>query len=1762
MFEWISKIWRKKITPASYEEAEKRLLSSNFPSMKPTQEFQVSLKDKLLQRFSAKSAQSFFVKRRSAFGIALGVFILVVAGWFFYSPNLPDSIEHIIRRSTISLVKAGTPAVAVNFPIRVGFSYNIQQEALQKYFSITPAIEGTVSLKNKILTFNHPKYLDYETEYTLKVAKEASSSMEKDFEITFTTRGNFRNEFYLSSGVDFAHYTVNYYESVPQVIIDSTFDEGKYKTNLYKVTPEKVVDFVLKVNSDYEAGTKEETFAPLKQNLVESSEVQEESRKESDGKGGQVIYKPGLKETGIYFVEMKGKPGKYDDGVYRFFLTYSRYAASTKYLGGELVNWVVDMQNAKGVAGAKIKAFDKDKKTVFEDRTDEQGIHKFTYGDFSPVIEMLDVNGEVLINILNFRYRSVVTSSCWSWAGCYSQKYSSYVMTDRPLYSPGDKVQFKVLLRKKGESKYDGSIKTAEVEVRGADYGTPVDTIFKNDYEVNSMGTFAGEFNLGKELATGQYFLTVKVGEEIVNVYQFGVEVFQKPDFEVKVKANKDKYISGQSVSVDVESKYFFGTPVKGQKVKVEIAEWGYYDYGEMLVSKEGVLDQNGRLSLTFDNVKIEQQNQYWWWGNDSRTLLIKATVKENTGKEVSKSMPVAFYTSEYSVKLEEPKNLWRFLPREKTKMVFRVTRNLDASENNGAEGVEIKLNFIKRKWNSPETFLFEQDKILKTDLFGKVQLETEFPVGGSYLLKYEVTDSKGNKTSYEDYFWIPDVENGVTYDESSPQNTVQIALLTDKETYKVGEKARVTAYLPQEEGDLFVSANAGSVEYVLADSISGDTKTFEVPITGNMVPGFFLFAEVYNSGVFLTGTKFVEVTGKKLSVEITSSKKQLYPKEEVILSVATKDENGSPVASEGAISVIDKAILALRAFDKTSLFDAFYKKPSEQDLGRLLSSEPFVVGAAEMGGCFLGNTKISMADGSLKNIEDIKIGDVILTRENDFSSRLSKDTVVRKFEHIVGEYLVINGSLKVTSVHRMFVNGRWKTAGEIRTGDFFVDFNGKSVRVNSIQKVLSRVKVYNFETARLHTYFADSVYVHNDKGGGDVRPRTNFVDTAYWNAFVETGSDGRGEIKFSLPDNLTTWVALGKNITLDTKVGEGEAEFIVSKDLFIRPALPLFFRSGDEADIISTIHNTGQEELRVKALLKTEGAAITNEALQEISAPANGTAQVVWKIEVGNSKELHLAFSVNQIGGELIDNLEHKLPVYPSLTLNNNVMAGSAPVKALKFKFDKSKVTAFDSAVLTLNASVVAILPEVIEKLTGYPYGCVEQTMSKHLPNVLAKKYAKLLGITIKEDMDKQLGDGLDRLQKMQHEDGSFGWWESDEANVWMTGYVLEGLLEIKELGMLSSDREAMYARTLEYLQKNYSASVWAKDAKTYVAYVLSRALPGKIKFEVTDEELAGLQPQFHGYAALVHYFNNNKNEAKRIVENYILPKLTNNHWEQTNDYNSMTDSYSATGVNLFALLTIGGADESTVKEIVVWLMNHRQGYEGLWGSTRQSSQILFALIKYIQTYNEFDPELNYTIELNGNELSEGKIVNSKFSKKIEIPVEKLSTGNSLNISTEGQGSLFYTLQVKNYISADEIEKSAEALKITRTYLKDGKPAQQFNVGDVLTVEIAIESPKLLSYVMIEDALPSGFDVINDRLKDRGGMETENEWYYWSNPVDIRDEKVAIFDGYVEKGVTRFNYRMRAARKGKFNVPSSRAEPMYDPEFFGVGAQEQLSIK
>lgn len=142
--------------------------------------------------------------------------------------------------------------------------------------------------------------------------------------------------------------------------------------------------------------------------------------------------------------------------------------------------------------------------------------------------------------------------------------------------------------------------------------------------------------------------------------------------------------------------------------------------------------------------------------------------------------------------------------------------------------------------------------------------------------------------------------------------------------------------------------------------------------------------------------------------------------------------------------------------------------------------------GGTGSGGCFTSDTKILMADGTQKNISDIKKGDHVISYDVEKGER-----VVNEVDELLVHpnnsegYFILNGNLKVTPNHVVYVQNKkeWLPTKELAVGDSMLNADGKKVTINSITKVEKTQTVYNLHlTKEPHNFFAEGLLVHNSK--------------------------------------------------------------------------------------------------------------------------------------------------------------------------------------------------------------------------------------------------------------------------------------------------------------------------------------------------------------------------------------------------------------------------------------------------------------------------------------------------------------------------------------------------------------------------------------------------------------------------------------------------------------------------------------------------------
>jgi len=587
----------------------------------------------------------------------------------------------------------------------------------------------------------------------------------------------------------------------------------------------------------------------------------------------------------------------------------------------------------------------------------------------------------------------------------------------------------------------------------------------------------------------------------------------------------------------------------------------------------------------------------------------------------------------------------------------------------------------------------------------------------------------------------------------------------------------------------------------------------------------------------------------------------------------------------------------------------------------------------------------------------------------------------------------------------------------------------------------------------------------------------------------------------------------------------------------------------------------------------------------------------------------------VEAYGDGYYDGREDTLPIYrystPEVVGTAGRLAGPElrqEIVPLPRDFDPTQ----GELTVQLEGSLTGATADALNYLQHYPYECIEQTVSRFLPNVLTYQALQEMNLAkpeLKAQLTEQVGVALQRLYAQQKYDGGWGWWLSDESNPYVTAYVLQGMLEARRAGFtVDTDvlrKGAGYLRT-SLLSVTDRTTHWQANRLAYQLYVLGEYVNlvgdaekgGELSRAVQLFEKRHLLDHY-GRAILAVAFGLLDPGMRSRVDTLLsdlngaaIYSATGTHWEEAQpDYWNMNTDIRTTAAVLWAL-SRHNPESDLLPNVARWLMAVRK--EGYWGTTQSTAWSLMGLVAYMRATGELRGDFSYRVTLNGETLLQDDYNRDNIteSRKLTVAIAQLlvEEGNRLFIERlpaasgqTGEGQLYYTAHLRYFLPVDQVKALDRGIVVARQYSLVDAPDVRIDraqVGDVIRVKLTVVAPTDLHYVMLEDPLPAGCEAVDVTLNttsvvgERPGvhnltLEEEDAWYrwygwgwWWFSHSEIRDEKVALFATYLPRGTYEYSYIMRASVPGTFNVIPTTASQMYFPEVFGRSDGGQFVVE
>ncbi|MDZ4082548.1 MAG: MG2 domain-containing protein [Bdellovibrionales bacterium] len=312
--------------------------------------------------------------------------------------------------------------------------------------------------------------------------------------------------------------------------------------------------------------------------------------------------------------------------------------------------------------------------------------------------------------------------------------------------------------------------------------------------------------------------------------------------------------------------------------------------------------------------------------------------------------------------------------------------------------------------------------------------------------------------------------------------------------------------------------------------------------------------------------------------------------------------------------------------------------------------------------------------------------------------------------------------------------------------------------------------------------------------------------DTAYWTGSLVTDAKGVATTSFNVPGNQTIWRAIAVAADTDGRFGESQKEFKSQMPISTILALPAFLRRGDEANVrVSLAAQKLSQPLAVEYQVTAPSAVQVTGALQH-KGEMKGSEQVsktarLKVLDTAEAKPVEFVSRVKIADGNV--GFKNSMKIIEDLSDQTE-----------SFLPEKSKILvkpeagAFvRSATLQVRAGFYGTLLPSMKWLIRYPHGCVEQTTSATIPNLV---FATLLGDpkyklskeeTELRDQALAFGErGIKSLKGYLKPEGSVGWFAAD-----FTGDVNMSLLILGIMASVDSSKFNIieFSKTYEFIRR-----------------------------------------------------------------------------------------------------------------------------------------------------------------------------------------------------------------------------------------------------------------------------------------------------------------------------------------------------------------------
>ncbi len=654
-----------------------------------------------------------------------------------------------------------------------------------------------------------------------------------------------------------------------------------------------------------------------------------------------------------------------------------------------------------------------------------------------------------------------------------------------------------------------------------------------------------------------------------------------------------------------------------------------------------------------------------------------------------------------------------------------------------------------------------------------------------------------------------------------------------------------------------------------------------------------------------------------------------------------------------------------------------------------------------------------------------------------------------------------------------------------------------------------------------------------------------------FWSGIVDA-DESDNQVQFVVPDTFSGALRVMAVAVSESAMGAASESTIVRGPFVLTPNVLLQAAPGDEfkatIGVANIIEGSGKQVPIKVSVSSSEHLILQSDATQVIAVDEGGESSATFSFKVAEklgSAEVIFDATYNDISSSR----SASLSVRPATPYTSDFISGYDKLGKLDMNLSRTLFAPLSEQSVSASTSPLVMVEGLSDYLEYFPHGCTEQVVSQVFP---------LIGMAghphwspDNTTLNAHLEQVILKLRQRQQGEGGFSFWPGgSHIAEYPSIYATHFLLEAKAAGFtVPTDILNRLKNYLNFYVGKRSENLEQARIRAIAIYLLTRMDVVTTNYLVELQEFldANYQKTWHkdltsSYLAATYQLLKKDDFANELIEQYQPTK-------QSSGVFGDFDSQLTQDAQHIWLLATHFPERAEKLDGEILLKFIEPIFEGRYNTISASYSIL-ALGAYTKVTS--DSSVDSAIEILAKSGSNYQSMAVEHNPFATATYDTSVTDLTLNADK----SLYYLNVQTGYDKLLPERPVSDNLEIYRAfYDENGKEVSTAEQGAELTATLRIRTTdnQRHSNIAVVDLLPGGFEVIRSSV-DRTA-------YNWrADYIDIREDRV-VYYGSFDAVTKELTYNVKVTAAGKFTVPPSYAESMYNRSVKAVSAARDFVV-